>query len=405
MGIQGLSALLHERAPQSMKDTQMKDLHGRKIAIDASMYIYQFMIAMQGLAENGAADLAQLQNADGEVTTHLNGIWSRTLKMIDEGLKPIYVFDGKPPEMKRRELDKRRNRATDAKTQMENAKEEGDGEAMLSFAKRTVRVTRDQIEECKKLLSLMGLPIVQATSEAEAQCVELVKKDKCYGVATEDMDALAFGATVLIRNLSSTDKKRPSQIYRYEHVLQQLGFTRGMFIDLCILMGCDYLPKIPGVGPVKAFEGISKEKSMEKFLETLDKTKHPVPADFDYVSARKLFVEPDVIPGEQVELNFKEPDADALIQYMVKEKGFNEDRIVKGIAKLREALQRKVQMRLDQFFTVKASTVGLHATQLPKEAGKRRAASAQGAGAKPANGAATDSKAKAGAHKKAVSKN
>jgi flap endonuclease-1 len=350
MGIQGLAKLLHEKAPGSHKEDEMKNYFGRKIAIDASMSIYQFMIAMRGFV-NGES--VELTNANGEVTTHLNGLWSRSIRMMTEGLRPIYVFDGAPPEMKNAELAGRREKAAEARTALAKAVEEGDQEAMDKAAKRTVRLGKKEVEECKTLLRLMGLPVVQAASEAEAQCCALVKLGKAWAMGTEDMDALTFGAPILLRHLTFAEaKKRPVAEYHISTVLGMMDVTMDQFIDLCILMGCDYCPKVPGIGPTRAFEGIKKYGGMEAFLASLDPAKNPVPADFNYEGARELFRNPPLTPPEEIDTTFGEPDVEGLRAFMVKDKLFNADRIDKGIEKLRAAMKQKTQARLDSFFTV-----------------------------------------------------
>jgi flap endonuclease-1 len=355
MGILGLAKLLHERAPGSAKETEMKSYFGRRVAIDASMSIYQFVIAMRGF-DNGES--VELTNANGEVTTHLNGLWLRTLRMLDEGLRPVYVFDGAAPEMKRDELDQRRQKAQEAADDLAKAKEQGDEDAMEKLSTRAVRVSKAQMDECKKLLTLMGCPWVQAAGEAEAQCVELVKKGKCWAVATEDMDALTFGAPVLLRHLtfSNDAKKRPVMEYHIDTVLQRMGFTMAQFIDLCILLGCDYCNKIHGIGPQKAFEGIREHKTIEAYIKTLDTTKYEVPEPFPIDQVRALFTNPAVVPGETVEIVYKAPDEAGLRAFLVAEKLFNAERIDRGIEKLKTALQQKKQVRIDDFFKPAVST-------------------------------------------------
>lgn len=401
MGILGLGTLITERAPQALKESQLKNYHGRRIAIDASMSIYQFVIAMQGFEEGSNV---AMQNDKGEPTTHLVGLWNRTLRMIDDGIKPVFVFDGTPPELKKRELEKRRDRAAQAKIDMEKAKEEGDDEAMEQFAKRNVRLTREHMNDCKRLLALMGLPVVQAATEAESQCVELVKKGKCWAIATEDMDALTFGAPTLLRHMGAADpKKRPMLEYHIDGILQQLGFTMPMFVDLCIMLGCDYCPRIPGIGPVKAFEAIQAHKSIDAVIATLDKARYPLPEPYPYKEARELFVRPDVVPGETVEVQFKEPDAEGLMKFLVEEASFAPERVEKGIARLKEALARKTQVRLDSFFQVKKAELPVHSTQQQnavKQAGQRRPASTG-----PAAGGAAAAGAAAGAPKPANTAN
>ncbi|KAG8344776.1 XPG N terminal domain [Trypanosoma vivax] len=350
MGILGLSKLLYDKTPSAIKEQELQCYFGRRIAIDASMAIYQFLIALRSFQDGQGVELT---NDMGEVTSHLNGLFFRTLRMVDEGLRPIYVFDGKAPTLKSKELQNRRQKADDAIQKFKKAQEEGDAEMMEKMGKRTVRLTQEQMEEAKKLLQLMGIPVVQAPSEAEAQCAELVKKNKAWAVGTEDMDALTFGAPIMLRHLTYSEaKKRPIAEFHLDDILQTSGMTMEQFVDLCILLGCDYVPKIPGIGPHKAWEGIKKFHSIEAFIESLDSAKHVVPEDFHYSEARQFFIAPEVIPGEEVEIQFREPDEEGLIQFLVNEKRFNRDRVEKGIQRLRNAIGKKTQGRLDQFFVI-----------------------------------------------------
>lgn len=214
---------------------------------------------------------------------------------LSHGIKPIWVFDGKPPEMKKEELKRRREVKGKADEQKKEAEEEGKLNEAKSLAGRTVHVTPEMAEDAKKLIRLMGLPVVESACEAEAQCSALVKAGKAYGTATEDMDALTFGSTHLIRGFSST--KDPVIDIDLSIVLREFGMTMDQFIDLCILCGCDYTPHIEGIGPVTAFKLIQELKTLEKTIEkiTADSAKgkkYKLPPKFDYVEARKLFKTP-----------------------------------------------------------------------------------------------------------------
>lgn len=148
-------ALPHRQTP---REQALSDFTGRKIAIDASMAIYQFLVAVR-TAGSAGAPAAQLTNEAGDVTSHLQGLWYRTLKFIDSGIKPVYVFDGKPPELKGGELAKRRNAKEKAEADLAAAKEAGDAEEVDRFARRTVKMDKGHIDECKTMLRLMGLPV------------------------------------------------------------------------------------------------------------------------------------------------------------------------------------------------------------------------------------------------------
>lgn len=331
------------------------------------MCLYQFLIAVR------QQDGQQLTNEDGETTSHLMGIFYRTLRMVDYAIKPVYVFDGKPPVLKGGELEKRLLRREEATKQAEELKETGSAEEIAKFQRRTVRVTREQNEEAKKLLELMGIPYVNAPCEAEAQCAELAKSGKVYGAASEDMDTLCYRTPHLLRHLTfSEQRKEPIQEIDSEVVLEALDMDLNQFVDLCILLGCDYCESIKGVGPVTALKLIKEHKTIEGVIESIENnpdSKYKVPENWPFDEARKLFLDPEVTKSEDIELKWKEPNEEGLIQYMVNEKGFSEDRIRSGIKRLQKGLKTSSQGRLDGFFKVVPKTK----EQLEK-AKKKRAA-------------------------------
>lgn len=191
-----------------------------------------------------------------------------------------FVFEGRAPDLKREELAKRSARREGATADLEAAREAGNQEDIEKYSKRTVRVTREHNEECKRLLRLMGVPVIEAPGEAEAQCAQLCKDGLVHGISTEDMDSLTFGTPRLIRHLMApASQKSAVTEFEYAKVLEELNLTPEQFVDLCILCGCDYTDKIPGIGPVRALGLIKKHGSIEKVLESLDPEKYKVRGD------------------------------------------------------------------------------------------------------------------------------
>uniref|UniRef100_A0A8D0L9B3 Flap endonuclease 1 n=1 Tax=Sphenodon punctatus TaxID=8508 RepID=A0A8D0L9B3_SPHPU len=349
MGIHGLAKLIADVAPGAIRENDIKSYFSRKVAIDASMSIYQFLIAVRQGAD-------MLQNEEGETTSHLMGMFYRTIRMMENGIKPVYVFDGKPPQLKSGELAKRTERRAEAEKQLQEAQEAGEEENVEKFSKRLVKVTKQHNDECKKLLTLMGIPYVEAPGEAEASCAALVKAGKVYAAATEDMDCLTFGSPVLMRHLTASEaKKLPIQEFHLNRILQDLDLTQEQFVDLCILLGSDYCESIRGIGPKRAIELIKQHKSIEKITQQIDSKKYPLPENWLFKEARQLFLEPEVVGSEDVELKWGEPDEEGLILFMCEEKQFNEERIRNGIKRLSKSRQGSAQGRLDDFFKVTGS--------------------------------------------------
>lgn len=374
MGILNLSKLLADVVPQAIKECEIKNYFGRKVAVDASMCLYQFLIAVR-------SEGAQLTSTDGETTSHLMGTFYRTIRLIENGIKPVYVFDGKPPEMKAGQLNKRDERREEAQKALEKATELGDVAEMEKFNRRLVKVTRKHADEAKELLKLMGVPFIEAPCEAEAQCAALVKAGKVYATATEDMDALTFGSNVLLRHITVSEaRKLPVQEFHLEKILEGLNLSQKEFIDLCILLGCDYTESIRGIGPKRAIDLIKQHKSIDEILKNIDSKKYNPPENWNYEGARQLFVEPEVADPDTIELKWSDPDEEGLVKYLCGEKQFNEERIRNGAKKLMKARGSSTQGRLDGFFTVLSTTPAKRKAESNKATPNKRGKAANNKG-------------------------
>ncbi|KAI1195373.1 DNA-repair protein rad2 [Nemania serpens] len=314
-----------------------------------SMSIYSFLIAVRSEGQ-------QLTNESGDTTSHLMGMFYRTLRMVDNGIKPLYVFDGAPPKLKSGELAKRFQRKAEASENLEEAKETGTAEDVEKFSRRTVRVTREHNAECQQLLKLMGIPYIIAPTEAEAQCAALARAGKVYAAASEDMDTLCFDSPILLRHLTFSEmRKEPIQEISVDRVLEGLHMDRKQFVDLCILLGCDYLDPIPKVGPTTALKLIREHGTLENvvdFMQNDPKNKYTVPDDWPFADARALFFEPDVRKADDPLCDFKweKPDIEGLVKFLCTDKGFNEDRVRGGAARLEKGSKSSQQARLEGFF-------------------------------------------------------
>ncbi len=347
------------------------------------MQIYQFMIAVRSGGPNQSATM--LTNADGETTSHIQGMFNRTIRFLTEGIKPAYIFDGKPPQVKSGELLKRRQKREKAQADLEKATEEGNVEEQDKHSKRLVRAGHKENQDCQRLLKLMGVPVIVAPCEAEAQASALCKEGLFYATATEDMDALTFQTPVLVRKMTfANQSKSMVQTMNYQKAIEGLGLTHDQFVDLCILLGCDYTDTIKGVGPKTALKLIKEHGSIEGILKTIDRKKFEVPKEWisdeideedtdndndekndnerpepAYVQARKLFHHHEVLKGSDLtdELKWKEPQVEELTKFLVEENGFNPERVHANIEKLEKAFKanQKPQSRMDSFFQVKAN--------------------------------------------------
>lgn len=356
MGIRGLTKLLGDNAPSSIKPQEAQSFFGRKIAIDASMCIYQLLVAVRMGSDN-------LTNDEGNVTSHITGLFYRSIRLLELGVKPIFVFDGKPPSMKAGELAKRFEAKKHAEESAQKAKDEGDLEAAAKFSRRINRITPEMMEQCKKLVTLLGIPIVNSPCEAEAQCAELVKNDLAYATASEDMDSLTFGTNRLIRQLwagtaSTAGKKgiKPTE-YILENALSELDLDMDQFTDLCILCGCDYADGIKGVGVVNALKLVREHGDLNKIVAVLKANKkYTVPEEYPVEKLRSMFFTPEVTPAKDITLKWTKPKEAELRKFLIEENQFDTKKFENGIARLVASRKVSSQVRVDSFFTKKATT-------------------------------------------------
>lgn len=340
MGIKGLRKLLEDIAPQSIQNRTITQYTGCKIAIDTSMLMYQFLTAM-----NSTGGPSDLKNDRGENTAHISGICYRAIKMMENEIIPVFVFDGPPPEMKVHELKKRKERLCAAQEKYNEACEHDDKEQEMKYKRQCVRVTKQHVEQVKMLLTYMGVASVDAIGEAEATCAMLAKKNHVAGVATEDADALTFGTPLLIRNLNASDaKKNPIFEISLQKILSETQLTFEQFVDLCILCGCDYTPTLTGIGPKTAYKLIAKHKNIENILCAVKESQ--IPENFDFMGARKLFLHPDATQELQSAPTWNKTQLEAFLL----ENQFSEDRVLKILERLEKCHNKTKQSKLDSFF-------------------------------------------------------
>ncbi len=364
MGIKGLFQLLKTDAPDSLNETDKKSYTGNLIAVDASILLYQFLVQIRAKDDFGPS--RQLTDQHGQVTSHLQGFFNRTANLLENGIRPVFVFDGKPPKLKFSELEKRKEAKAKAQQELEEAESKAANntgniedlqeaiEDIEKASKRNIHVTKQQVEEVKHLIKLMGLPVVQAPSEAEAQCAELVRDGRCFATCTEDMDSLAFGTSIVLRKLTMPKGHKENVVeINFHKILEGLALTYDEFIDFCILCGCDYCDTIKGIGPKNALKLIKKHGNIEHIVDNLPE-KYEIPDDLlcNLNIVRNLFKEPMVIPAASVELIFRQPDREAIIDFLVTQKGFNTDRVTKVINTLCKV--NKDQLSVDKYFVKKA---------------------------------------------------
>lgn len=349
MGV-NLKDLIPDKARVELDD--LRALRGKAIAIDGYNALYQFLAAIR------QPDGTPLMDSKGRVTSHLSGLFYRTINIIEYGVKPIYVFDGKPPEAKAEEISRRSRVREDAARKYEEAVKTGDLEAARRYAMMSSRLTEEMVNTAKKLLEAMGIPYIQAPGEGEAQAAYVAKKGDAWASASQDYDSLLFGSPRLVRNLTISGKRKlpkkdvyvevKPEIIELSTLLNELGVSREQLIDIAILIGTDYNPDgVRGIGPVKALKLVKEYGSLEKIPRSLLSGEDPV----ELAKIRSYFLTPSITINYKIE--WSEPDLDKINEILVIEHEFNPERVKNAYDRLLKAYREYIkgrQMGLESWF-------------------------------------------------------
>tara|TARA_Y100000310_G_C20697669_1_gene826860 strand:+ start:311 stop:1312 length:1002 start_codon:yes stop_codon:yes gene_type:complete len=310
------------------KNIKWEQLEGKKLAIDASNVIFQFLSSIR------QRDGTPLMDNEGNVTSHLVGLFSRVPNLMQKGITPIFVFDGKAPALKEKIRVIRRANKAKAREKYEKAALEDDQDSMGKYSRQLTRLNSEMVQECKELLTALGLPIVQAPSEAEAQCAYMNKKKKVWATGSQDYDSLLFGSPRLIQNLTLSQKRKlPGGKFVYisphmielKDVLDRLELNQEELLVLGILVGTDYNPGgVKGIGPKKALKLIQSGKKFETIFNDLE-------TNFDWEEILNTFKH---IPVEDVTLKESKINLEKVKELLIEKHDFGEERVNNTLSKL-----------------------------------------------------------------------
>ena len=331
------------------KEIEISDLKGKTLAVDAFNVIYQFLSTIR------QPDGTPLSDSKGRVTSHLSGLFYRNMNLLHEGIKLIYVFDGKHPELKRGTQEKREEAKYAARERYEQAKGEEDIEKMGMYAKQLSYLDTEKINESKELLNAMGIAVIQAPGEGEAQASYMAKHEKSiYAVASQDYDSLMFEAPFAIQNLTLAKKRKTAtgfieikpQLLELKNVLKELDISQDQLICIGILSGSDYNPGgVKGIGPKKALKLVKEYKTPEKIFEAVSnfEKEGKYKLDFNWKEVYELIKNPDIVRDYQIE--FPKFDGEK-IKKILMEHDFSEERIDSQFEKFKELLEKRKQKTL-----------------------------------------------------------
>ena len=326
--------------------TALEAFGSKVVAIDAYNAIYQFLSNIRG------SDGMPLADLKGNVTSHLSGLLFRNTNFLALGIKPIWVFDGKPPSLKTAEIERRKTAKVDAAVKYEKAITDGNMEEARKYAQQTTSIKDAMVSESKELLGLFGIPCIQAPSEGEATAAHLTVTGQAWASASQDYDSILFGARRLVRNFTNSGRRKvpnrnfyvavEPEMILLENVLKSAELSRPQLVDIGILIGTDFNPSgFTRIGPKTALKLIKKHSRLED-IPQIQEGLSGVP----YEEIRRIFLEPDVADVDEIE--FGKPDHDGVIQYLV-ERDFLEARVAQSLNRMKRVREKQNQT-LERWF-------------------------------------------------------
>jgi flap structure-specific endonuclease len=309
----------------------LQDLHGKRLSVDGNGELYQFLALIR------LRDGTPLRDSQGRITSHLSGLFYRTTRLIaDYGMELVFVFDGKPPQLKTNEIARRRSIRERYDSEHSKALAEGDLAKAYSKATMTSRLTRDMVQEARELLGMLGIPVIQAPAEGEAQAAYLARKSLVWAAASKDYDCLLFGTPRLLRFLTISGKEflpskgisRPivPEVIDTQALLAHYGLKREQLVDLAILVGTDFNDGVKGIGPKKALKLVQDYGSIDQMSEEIQAAAGP-----NIQEIRHIFLSPEIT--EDVTMESGSPDWAAVEKFLCDEREFSRERV-------RAAMQR-----------------------------------------------------------------
>jgi flap endonuclease-1 len=314
------------------REIEIQSISGKTVAIDAHNTLYQFLSIIRDRYTG-----EPLKDSQGRITSHISGLFYRTSRMIENGIDPVFVFDGKPPDFKQITVDERRKIREEARKNLEEARLEKDIEKIRLYAQASSRLTKEMIDDSKKVLGLMGVPVVQAPSEGEAQAAYLANKGIVYASASQDWDSLLFGTRRMIKNLAITGRRKvpkkqdyvevKPEIIEMDDVLRQLDINREQLVVMGILIGTDYNPGgVKGIGSKNALKLVRGKKP--------DSVLKGIRWEFEITPEKifEFFMNP---PVEDVDITRPQKRFGELKRFMLS-RDFSEERVDSVIGRLEE---------------------------------------------------------------------
>ena len=300
-------------------------LGGTVVGVDAHNWLYRYLTTTVRWTNDDA-----YTTADGTEVANLIGVVQGLPKFFEHDVTPVFVFDGGPSELKRAEIEERREARAEREERLEDARERGDAVEAARLDSQTQRLTDVIHRTTRELLRRLDVPIVEAAAEGEAQAAHMARQGAIDCAGTEDYDALLFGAPVTLRQLTS--KGNPERM-GFQATLDRHDLTWEQLVDVGILCGTDFNEGVTGVGPKTAVKAVKEHGDLWGVLEARD----AYVENADVV--RTLFLNPTVDDDYEFDADI-DPDLDSAREYVTEEWGVAPDEVERGFERIEESVSQ-----------------------------------------------------------------
>jgi flap endonuclease-1 len=326
MGIKSLTQTIKRMSPESITHENLYKLSGKKVAVDASLIIYQQLLNIP----NKNKDF--FRNKEGKITNHINGLFYKIMNYISLNIELLFIFDGKPPDNKSKCIQERKDKC---KHNQELIQQTNDDIKKFKLEKASTRLTKEMIDDVKHLLHLLGISYIHQDGEGEAIASELCRIGYVDYVLSEDMDCLVYGCPNLIRNCIDKSLKRKDivSILNYNKIIDDFKMNHDQFIEFCILCGCDYCDPIPKIGNITAYKLFKKYHNIHEIIKN---TNYKFPENYieTFTQAKENFnLFRDKIIINDLKIISSNKNIQELTKYLIEDIQLNEKRVKNTLKK------------------------------------------------------------------------
>jgi len=319
------------------------------LAVDGNNMLYQFLSLVR------TPDGVSLRDSEGRTTSHLAGLLFRSTRlMLDYDLRFVFVFDGSPHPLKATVLAERRVAREKARMEWGEALRRHDFRAAWSKAVMMSKLDQPMIDDARRLLSLIGVPHVQAPGEGEAQAAFMASRGDVWAASSRDYDSILFGSPRVVRYLTISGREfLPSkgisrqlkpELIELSTFLIYRGINHEQLVDLAIMIGTDFNEGIKGIGPKTALKLIKRYGSLEGLPDEL---RAKTPRDLE--TLRNIFLRPEVT--SQYSTLQQPVDDKGLLAFLCDERGFSKERVEVALKRLKQISKRSRESDLGRWIS------------------------------------------------------